>query len=116
MIGRFAKTALHSRRLQRLSLAILLCIGLALVAFAISPEQEIPLYIHEVWRTENGLPQNNVRAILQTQNGYIWLATEEGLARYDGSRFTVFDKQNTEAIKNNSIHVLTEDQQGTLWI
>lgn len=83
---------------------------------ALDSTKDISLYIHEIWRAENGLPQNKVRSILQTQDGYIWIATEEGLARFDGLRFTVFDKQNTNAIKGNSIQVLFEDHLGNLWI
>ncbi|MEW6131104.1 MAG: two-component regulator propeller domain-containing protein [Acidobacteriota bacterium] len=85
-------------------------------ALALDSQHPISFYIHEVWQTENGLPQNNVRSIVQTDNGYIWLATEEGLARFDGIRFRVFDKQNTPAFKSNSIRVLFADSQGDLWI
>ncbi|MFH4259108.1 two-component regulator propeller domain-containing protein, partial [Acinetobacter baumannii] len=62
------------------------------------------------------MPQNTVRAILQTRDGYLWLATDEGLARFDGLRFTIFDKQNTAAIASNTIQVLYEDARGDLWI
>jgi len=82
----------------------------------LAPDKDVLRYGHAVFRTENGLPQNTVRAILQTRDGYLWLATDEGLARFDGQRFTVFDKQNTDAIKSNNIQVLHEDRQGSLWI
>src|SRR6266567_7460941 len=68
------------------------------------------------WVTENGLPQNTVHAITQAKSGYIWIATEEGLARFDGIKFTVFDKQNTPELKSNDIRVLLEDRRGALWI
>ncbi len=70
----------------------------------------------QVWVTENGLPQNTVHAITQAKSGYIWIATEEGLARFDGIKFTVFDKQNTPELKSNDIRVLLEDRRGALWI
>src|SRR6266567_4939745 len=70
----------------------------------------------QVWVTENGLPQNAVHAITQAKSGYIWIATEEGLARFDGIKFTVFDKQNTPELKSNDIRVLLEDRRGALWI
>ena len=66
--------------------------------------------------TENGLPQNTVQAIIQTRDGYLWIGTQEGLARFDGLNFTVFDKENTPAFKSNDIRFLHEDQQGRLWI
>ena len=43
------------------------------------------------WTTENGLPQNSINDILQTRDGYLWLATNGGLVRFDGARFVVFD-------------------------
>src|ERR1043166_10290971 len=77
--------------------------------------RDLSQFNRQVWVTENGLPQNTVHSIVQTQNGYIWIATEEGLARFDGVRFTVFDKQNTPELKSNDIRVLLEDRSGALW-
>jgi ligand-binding sensor domain-containing protein/signal transduction histidine kinase len=62
------------------------------------------------------LPQNTVQAIAQTHDGYLWIGTQEGLARFDGLNFTVFDKENTPAFKSNDIRFLHEDRQGRLWI
>src|SRR5215467_7820578 len=47
------------------------------------------------WTVENGLPQNVIRGISQTPDGYIWIATLDGLARFDGVNFTVFNKSKT---------------------
>src|ERR1043166_7909786 len=85
-------------------------------ALALDPSRDLSQFNRQVWVTENGLPQNTVHSIVQTQNGYIWIATEEGLARFDGVRFTVFDKQNTPELKSNDIRVLSADRQGALWI
>jgi ligand-binding sensor domain-containing protein len=82
---------------------------------AATPQQPLSRYIHAAWQTDAGLPQNNVQAILQSRDGYLWLATQEGLARFDGIRFTVFDKRNTAAIKENNIQALYEDRAGNLW-
>jgi ligand-binding sensor domain-containing protein/signal transduction histidine kinase len=71
---------------------------------------------HTSWQTEQGLPQNTVQAILQTRDGYLWLGTKEGLARFDGLRFVVFDKQNTPQLPHNQIRGLFEDRAGRLWI
>ena len=68
------------------------------------------------WQTEQGLPQNTVQSILQTRDGYLWLGTKEGLARFDGVRFVVFDKQNTPQLPHNQIRHLYEDRAGCLWI
>ncbi|HJZ79054.1 MAG TPA: two-component regulator propeller domain-containing protein [Pyrinomonadaceae bacterium] len=67
------------------------------------------------WTTDNGLPQNTVQAIVQTRDGYLWLTTFDGLARFDGVRFTVFDKNNTKGLTSNRFTALYEDKDGALW-
>jgi ligand-binding sensor domain-containing protein/signal transduction histidine kinase len=73
-------------------------------------------YSHRVWRTEDGLPQNRVQSIAQTPEGYLWVGTSEGLARFDGVRFLIFDRSNTAAITDNSIQSLEAASDGSLWI
>jgi ligand-binding sensor domain-containing protein/signal transduction histidine kinase len=73
-------------------------------------------YTSHTWQTGDGLPHNLVQAIAQTRDGYLWVGTLEGLARFDGMNFTTFDAKNTPEIKNSSITALCADQQGTLWI
>ncbi|HSL55897.1 MAG TPA: carbapenam-3-carboxylate synthase domain-containing protein [Pyrinomonadaceae bacterium] len=93
-----------------------LLLGSCAFAHALGSPRELSQFGHEVWLTENGLPQNTVHAIAQTSDGYIWIGTEEGLARFDGVKFTIFDKQNTPEIKSNYIRSLWADRQGALWI
>ena len=64
------------------------------------------------WTADAGLPQNSVYAIVQTRDSYIWLATLDGLVRFDGVRFTVFNKSNSPGISNNRFVYLYEDAQG----
>ena len=66
------------------------------------------------WGTEVGLPQNTVNAIVQTRDGYLWLGTQGGLARFDGVRFTVFGL--THGLPSVQVRALCEDQQGDLWV
>lgn len=73
-------------------------------------------FSRQSWDTESGLPQNTVQAILQTRDGYLWFATEGGLARFDNQHFTVFNSKNTPALRSNDVRALVEDQAGTLWI
>ena len=54
--------------------------------------------------------------MVQTRDGYLWIGTYEGLARFDGLRFTVFDKSNTPEIQNNGMLVMAEGADGALWI
>jgi signal transduction histidine kinase/ligand-binding sensor domain-containing protein len=67
------------------------------------------------WTADNGLPQNSVFGIVQTRDGYLWLATVDGLARFDGARFTIFNKSNSPGIINNRFVSLFEDARGDLW-
>jgi hypothetical protein len=73
-------------------------------------------YQFDVWNTDNGLPQNSVLSILQTRDGYLWLTTSDGLVRYDGVCFTVFNKANTKGIKSNRFTVLFESRDGNQFI
>jgi ligand-binding sensor domain-containing protein len=68
----------------------------------------------DFWREPQGLPHARVRAVTQTRDGYIWLGTGRGLARFDGVRFTLFDSRNS-ALKENEILALKEDRDGGLW-
>ncbi len=87
-----------------------------ITGLALDPNKAVTQYSHDVWQTEDGLPHENIIAIIQTHDGYIWLGTPVGLVRFDGVRFTLFDKSNTANIKNNNITELFEDREGTLWI
>jgi len=73
-------------------------------------------YVHEVWQTDSGLPSNAALALARTSDGYLWIGTEEGLARFDGVRFTVFDRGNTPQLTANYISALAADPGGGLWI
>lgn len=67
---------------------------------------------------EEGLPNNNVRCILQDSHGFLWFGTEGGLARYDGHRITSFynEPENPRSLSHNYITTLHEDASGMLWI
>lgn len=71
-------------------------------------------YTVDSWQTPDGLPANTVTAIAQTPDGYLWVGTLNGLARFDGVRFKVFSK--TDGLPNSRILCLLLDRQGVLWI
>jgi ligand-binding sensor domain-containing protein/signal transduction histidine kinase/CheY-like chemotaxis protein len=83
---------------------------------ALDPSRALTQYVHEVLNTDKGLPQSTVRAIVQTRDGYIWIGTEEGLARFDGVAFTTFTRRNVKAFRSNHVLALLEDRAGNLWI
>ena len=71
-------------------------------------------FVRRVWQVEDGLPQNSVLAVLQAREGYLWLGTANGLARFDGVRFKVFGL--ADGLPGLLVRVLLEDREGTLWI
>ena len=72
-------------------------------------------YRFDTWTTDNGLPQNGVRQITQTPDGYLWFTTFDGLVRFDGVRFTTFGSGNTKGIINNRFTGLYRGADGTLY-
>jgi signal transduction histidine kinase/ligand-binding sensor domain-containing protein len=93
-------------RLSSLSILSLILLGGATVTAQ---------YRFESWTADDGLPQNSVRSVIQTRDGYLWLTTFDGLVRFDGVRFKVFDKSNTKGLSSNRFTSLYEDGDGTLW-
>lgn len=80
-------------------------------------EKSEPRYRVTRWTVENGLPQNSIKALAQTRDGYLWLGTLKGLARFDGVRFKVFDHSTTPEMTHDSINDLAVDtKDGGLWI
>src|SRR6266545_2733665 len=83
---------------------------------ALDPGSPIDRYGHDVWGLGEGLPQSTVQEILQTSDGYLWLGTEEGLARFDGLGFTVIDRRTAPELRNPEIRSLLEEPGGSLLI
>ena len=75
-----------------------------------------PKFVLEGWQMQDGLPSDNIRRVVQTRDGYLWIATFHGLARFDGVAFKAFHLANTPALRNNLINRLFEDRDGRLWI
>jgi ligand-binding sensor domain-containing protein/signal transduction histidine kinase len=110
---------------SRVLLATAVLVSLALTVAAeeapTAPEAEAPKsplseYTSRSWQTDEGLPHNLVRAITQTPDGYLWVGTRLGLARFDGLHFTCFDGKNTPALKNQNVSALAVGIDGSLWI
>jgi ligand-binding sensor domain-containing protein/signal transduction histidine kinase len=73
-------------------------------------------YLIDLWTSDNGLPDSSVTAIAQTPDGYLWVGTYNGLTKFDGVQFSVFDPFNTPELKHARVDGLFMDAQGTLWI
>ena len=96
-------------------LAVCFLVAAPCRSWALNPLTRIAQYTADYWRTADGLPQASVGAIAQSADGYIWLATEEGLVRFDGVRFDVLDTTNS-ALLDNYISSLRVGRDGSLWI
>ena len=81
-----------------------------------SLDQPVFEYEARTWQVDEGLPDNLVQAMAQTPDGYLWVGTREGLARFDGAEFTCFAAKNTPALKTSSITALCSSGDGVLWI
>ncbi|HET7845493.1 MAG TPA: two-component regulator propeller domain-containing protein, partial [Xanthomonadales bacterium] len=81
---------------------------------ALDPRRPIDHYALDVWR--EGLPQPTVQALHQDRDGYLWLGTFEGLVRFNGVRFDVFDQRNVPQVDAWHVRALAEGADGTLWI
>src|SRR5580698_9719090 len=94
---------------------LMLVIGECCRLAALNPSKALTQYSISHWTQEQGLPQDTVHAIAQTADGYLWLGTDEGLARFDGYEFVTFTKEH-DGLPADSITSLAAGQDGSLWI
>jgi signal transduction histidine kinase/ligand-binding sensor domain-containing protein len=87
-----------------------------ILAAALDPSRAITQYRSDRWTRREGLPQMSVLSGLQDRAGYLWLGTQEGLARFDGVSFRTFKIEDTPALGSNYIAALFEDRRGRIWI
>ena len=100
---------------RKLAHGIAIALLLAAHALALDPHKSLTQYSRTVWTQQHGLPEDTIRAAAQTSDGYLWLGTDEGLARFDGYDFTTFSKANGD-LPSNSITALAAGADGSLWI
>lgn len=92
------------------------CVSWMEVAEALDPDTALSQYRRTSWGIEDGLPSGTVNALAQTPDGFLWVGTLSGLARFDGVRFTVFDRASRPEFRSNEIRDLCVAGDGTLWI
>ncbi len=91
-------------------------LGACGLAHALDPSLKLSQYGLDNWQIPDGLPQSSAQALARTPDGYLWIGTQEGLARFDGVRFTVFDGDSAPAIPSKNITALLADRSGRLWV
>lgn len=73
-------------------------------------------YVVKTWDSKHGLPQNSIQGITKSRDGYLWLGTKSGLAKFDGKIFKIYSSAITPALSNDDILSLYADDSGVLWI
>jgi ligand-binding sensor domain-containing protein/signal transduction histidine kinase len=99
-----------------LVLTILLGVGFPKLLFADATNIPTTLFSVTSWHTESGLPDGTITAISQSPDGYLWIGTPRGLARFDGVKFTTFDSKAHAGLLDDIITGLLTDRSGRLWI
>jgi len=77
-------------------------------------ERSVRSLSFQVWQREQGLPQNSIHALAQTRDGYLWVGSDDGVARFDGVRFASVGLR--EGLRSGRVRVLLEDSSHALWI
>ncbi|HSG53344.1 MAG TPA: diguanylate cyclase [Rheinheimera sp.] len=71
-------------------------------------------YFQESWTTRDGLPHNTINSINQSEDGYLWLGTWEGAARFNGRKFDIFGRGELTGLPDSGIRSIRKDQRGNL--
>ncbi len=96
--------------------AVLIAAVISRPAFGLDPARSLTQYIHRIQQMQPGLPQAAIFSIWQSHDGYLWLGTQRGLARFDGVRFTPLDETGGVSLQDTWVRSLYEDKRGDLWI
>jgi hypothetical protein len=94
----------------------LLFVWLLLFAAPARPAETAPGWLHRNWTIRDGLPTNLVTQILHAPDGYLWISTFDGLARFDSVRFEVYRTRTTPGLRSNRIRQMWPGRDGALWV
>ena len=101
-------------RKRLLLLVALMCLGEA--AFSLDPSRRVSQYVHDQWGETKGFVGGAIYAIAQSADGYLWIGTERGLVRFDGSNFTLIKRTLSDEFSIGPVRGLISDSDGNLWI
>jgi len=123
-LGKTAAMAVSCRalpkRMERLGAGLITAAiaagAIVMASAAVLPSSLPARYRHHFWTKDHGLPDQCVLAIAQTRDGYLWIGTAAGLARFDGVTFAHFNLANMPELASDKIMALAADRDGSLWI
>ena len=108
----------HRKILRSLTLTFAIAALCAHASVYSQTNPGVPLSHYNIrsWSTNDGLPNDKIQDVHQSVDGYIWLASQEGLVRFDGARFDIYDKKNTPVFPHSQVTSLAETGDSTLWL
>ncbi len=78
-------------------------------------QPEKPPLSFQLWGNDEGLPASSISSIATSNNGYLWFSTGEGIVRFDGDRFTVYNPANTPQLSEKITHAIIRGNDGIIW-
>ena len=100
----------------RRAMTKLMCTVLTVLCAVSASAQSLPDYDVTAWTTEDGLPSGSIWALAQDAEGYLWIGSESGLARFDGIRFVMWRELGDASFPEASVLSLLSAKDGTLWV
>lgn len=114
MFSRTIPSGVRSR--IRSAVGIVMLMLFASILFASAADRPLLAYTERTWQMQDGLPEQIVQAFAQTKDRYLWIGTTGGVLRFDGARFSLYNRENTPAFSDNNIFCLMVSRDNTLWI
>ena len=107
---------MQSHRLRQALINGIALLCLANAAFGLDPTRKISQYVHDRWEQDKGFIGGRIYAICQSADGYLWIGTERGLVRFDGSNFILIQRPLPDSPTIGPVRGLVTDASGNLWI
>ncbi|MGV3771615.1 MAG: two-component regulator propeller domain-containing protein [Verrucomicrobiales bacterium] len=101
---------------QAACLFFIVCFAITRPCFAISLETGPNQWILEHWQTENGLPQNSAHCIVRDKDGFLWIGTDDGLTKFDGASFQVYNRFSNPPLPSEYVYRLICAEDGVMWV
>ena len=101
------------RRVAVVAFATVAAVWSAAPVSAIDPARAMEQYIHDRWESDRGFPGGSVHAITQSIDGYLWIAADKGLVRFDGLVFRLFQRTGQTKEHDPTVLAVMSEQAAT---